>query len=176
MSKPLNPEKSKHLRPLRIILAVLTVVLIILILDKLPTSRANVVKSSGTGVLSAEETSEKFYFMTGFLDHLESSLERRLEELGVPEEEYENIAEYLSKDEIFEIETKVTLASELEGNYVEATEDDLDSLRKIFGLSETYPFEIYRTETTPEEYKNLSDLIKEYHKTLITVEDYDVIE
>ena len=45
MREKLNPEKSKKLRPLRVILAILIGILIVLVLDRLPTS----VWSTSTG-------------------------------------------------------------------------------------------------------------------------------
>ena len=174
MRKPLNPEKSENLRPLRIVLAVLTVVLLILILDRLPTSRTLSTRTVKTE--SGEEVENNFYFMTGYVDAVEAILENRLEILGVPEDDYDKLGEYLGKDEIFELETKLTLASKLEGNYVEAEESELKKLTEIFDISPAYPFAVYRAEKIPSEYLSLADLLDEYKKTLNTVEDYDVIE
>jgi len=175
MGKSVSKEKSKSLRPLRIALAVLVVILFIMILDRLPTSRrTKTTSSSGTGDTS-EISNQDFYYFTGFLEQMEEDLEKRLSDLGVPEEEYGNAGEYLSKDEIFELETRVTLVSNFQSNYVYATESDLARLREIFNLGEAYSFEEFRvTDVTPTEYKNLADLIAEYDKTLNTVEDYDL--
>ncbi len=186
MTQPLNPEKSKKLRPLRIVLAVLIAVLVVLILDRLPTS----VKDRGTvqnqtqnqNYQSAEpssansdpKTGVEYYYLNGFLDILESQTEEKLQALGVPEEEYKNAAEYFSKQEIFELETKVTLAANLEEVYVETTDDGVAELKKIFNLSDNYSFEKFqKLSAAPAEYKILADLLNDYHKTLNTTEDYD---
>ena len=177
MTEPLNPKKSKQLRPLRIILAVLMVILVILILDRLPTS----VKDRAWNHQATEkhETPEgaKYYYFNGFLDILENQTEDRLKKLGVPEEEYQKLTEYLSKDEVFVLEAKVLLASELESVYVEADEDGIKDLKKIFNLDEDYSFDRFKQlETAPNDYKILSDLLTDYHQTLNTIEDYDIIE
>ena len=178
MKQPLNPEKSKKLRPLRVVLAILIAVLVVLILDRLPTS----VKDRETNRATNQQTIEKratpegakYYYFTGFLELLEDQTEEKLQKLGVPEEDYQNLAEYLTKDEMFEIETKATLAANLESVYVEVDESDLKDLRQIFDLDDDYDFDQFRqAETAPNEYKILADLLKDYHKTLTTTEDYD---
>lgn len=182
MTKPLNPEKSRKLRPLRIVLAALVVVLIILILDRLPTS----VKTRQTTQNQAQTSSDlsawqnpantdtKFYYLNGFLEILEAKTTEKLTALGIPKEEFANVSEYLSKDEIFAIETKAALAANLEEAYVAASESDLAELKQIFDPSDEYSFADFpTTETPPAEYKILADLLAEYHKTLDTVEDYD---
>ncbi len=177
MTKPLNPEKAKKLRPLRVCLAILIAVLIVLILDRLPTSVSNRQSNQETENVSTVPEGYKYYVFNGFIDVLETQTEKRLQELGVTEEEYDKISEYLSKDEIFELETKLTLATELESTFVEANESDIEALRKIFNLDEDYSLAKFKQqETTPSDYKALSDLIAEYYKTLNTVEDYDVAE
>ena len=186
MTKPLNPEKSKQLRPLRIILAILVAVLVVLVLDRLPTSvkdrdnSANTARNqndSSAGPSSANsdaKTGVSYYYFNGFLDILESQTEEKLQALGVPEEEYKNAVEYFSKQEVFELETKVTLAANLEEVYVETTEEGIAELRKIFNLGETYSFEKFqKLAVAPAEYKILADLIVDYHKTLNTTEDHD---
>ena len=179
-------DKARRLRPLRIVLAVLLVVLFVLILDRLPTSRKVTSTSANSENRSADETSEKideksgektYYYLTGFLNILEENLESRLRSLGVPEEDFENVGEYLSKDEVFEYETKTTLALELESTWVETAPADLSSLESLFGLSADFSFDDFTSATSaPSEYKILSDLLEEYEKTLTTVEDYDIIE
>ena len=133
MAKPLNPEKSEQLRPLRIVLAVLVAVLAVLVLDRLPTSvkdRENrLAATENQNERSAEQTSAnsdaKYYYLNGFLEILEAQTEAKLKALGVPEEEYQNAAEYFSKDEIFELEAKAILAMSLEEVYVETTEEGI---------------------------------------------------
>ena len=182
MTKPLNPEKSKKLRPLRIVLAVLTMILVILILDRLPTSvkdRDTSQNQSQSQTTTKRETpaGAKYYYLNGFLELLEEQIEDRLKQLGVPKEEYQNFAEYLSKDEIFVIETKATLAVNLESVYVEVEADGLEDLRKIFDLGDDYDFDQFQElAAAPSEYKILADLLADYHKTLNTTEDYDIIE
>ena len=186
MTKPLNPEKSKQLRPLRIVLAVLVAVLIVLVLDRLPTSVKNrdstQNQAQNQNYQSAEQSSANsdaktgvdYYYFNGFLDILESQTEEKLQALGVPEEEYKNAAEYFSKQEIFELETKATLAANLEEVYVETTDDGVAELKKIFNLSDNYSFEKFqKLSAAPAEYKILADLLNDYHKTLDTTEDYD---
>ncbi|MBQ1528164.1 hypothetical protein IIZ77_00780 [Candidatus Saccharibacteria bacterium] len=182
MKQPLNPEKSKKLRPLRIALAVLIAVLIVLILDRLPTSvkdrETNQNQTQTQNNWSAEPSSAKthvyYYYFNGFLELLEDQTEEKLQKLGVPKEEYKNVSEYLTKDELFELETKATLAANLEEVYVETTDDGVKELKKIFGLSDAYSFEKFQKLTAaPSEYKVLADLLSEYHKTLNTTEDYD---
>ena len=174
MREKLNPEKSKKLRPLRIILAILIAVLIILVLDRLPTSvKDRPTNSSTTSGQPAPEGSNYYYFY-GFLDILEEQLEDRLRRLGVPEEEYKNLTEYLSKEEILELEAKITLASAIENVYTLSDGINIDKLRSIFNLPDEYSFEKYmRPYATPNEYINLNELLEKYNKTINTVEDYD---
>ena len=185
MTKPLNPEKSRKLRPLRIILAALVVVLVILILDRLPTSvktrQTTQNQAPNSSDLSAWQnsanTDTKFYYLNGFLELLETQLEAKLQSLGVPKEEYQNLSEYLSKDELFELETKVTLAASLEEVYVTVDASGLDELRQIFNLGHDYSFDGFQQlAAAPAEYKVLADLVNDYHHTLETVEDYDAAE
>ena len=182
MAKPLNSEKSKKLRPLRIVLAVLTVILVILILDRLPTSvkdRDTSQNQNQSQTTVKRETPEgaKYYYLNGFLELLEEQTEARLKQLGVPKEDYQNFAEYLSKDEIFTIETKATLAANLESVYVEVDDADLADLRQIFQLGDDYDFDQFQElAAAPSEYKILADLLADYHKTLNTTEDYDAQE
>ena len=186
MTKPLNPEKSRKLRPLRIALAVLIAVLVVLVLDRLPTSvedrETAQTQAQNQNDWSAEQSSASseakpgvnYYYFNGFLDILESQTENRLIDLGVPEEDYANAAEYFTKDEIYELEVKTTLAASLEEVYVEATPESLVELKKIFELDDGFTFDKFqKLETAPAEYKVLADLIADYHKTLDTVEDYD---
>ena len=178
MTKPLNPEKAKKLRPVRIVLAVLIAVLVVLVLDRLPTSVLN--RESEQGELDDGPKAPegfKYYQLYGFYRILEDQTRERLDELGITEEEYDKISEYLSKDEIFELETKAKFASELESVYVEADEAGLEEIRKILNLGSDYSFDEFKQrETAPENYKVLSELIEKYYKTLNTTEDYDVEE
>lgn len=178
MTKPLNPEKSKKLRPLRVALAVLIAVLLVLILEKLPTSTKNRPENNQATTKETEtQTTSKdveYYHFSGLLDLLEAQTEQRLKDLGVPAEEYQNLGEYLTKEEIFTIETKAALAAYLDGVYVEASEKELSELQTIFNIDDDYDFDLL--EETPAEYKSLTDLLADYHKTLNTVEDYDIIE
>lgn len=181
MTKPLNPEKAKKLRPLRIVLAALVVILFILILDRLPTSVKDreTNKQDTTSTTEQRETPEgaKYYYLNGFLETLEEQSEAKLRNLGVPKEEYGNYAEYFTKEEIFTIETKATLAANLESVYVEVDEAGLAELRDIFQLGDDYDFDQFHELTAaPSEYKILADLLSEYHKTMNTVEDYDLQE
>lgn len=177
MATPLNSQKSKRLRPLRVVLAVLIAVLIVLVLDRLSAPAKNrpaqnTATSTATEV--ATSTNLSFYYLYGFSEMLDEDLEARLQDLGVPEEEYQNIGEYLSKDEIFELETKATLATNLEETYVAATKAEIAELKQIFDPSDDYSFaDFSTTETPPTEYKILADFLAEYHKTLNTTEDYD---
>lgn len=182
MKQPLNPEKSKQLRPLRIVLAVLVAVLVVLILDRLPTSVKNRESSQNQvqnqNERSAEPSSAKtgvdYYYFNGFLEILEDQTEEKLANLGVPEEEYKNVTEYLTKDELFKLETKATLAANLEEVYVETTTEEIEELKKIFNLDDTYSFEKFqKLNAAPAEYKVLTDLLNEYRKTLNKTEDYD---
>ena len=193
MPKPLD-EKAKKLRPLRIVLAVLAVVLVIIVLEKLPTRRVvskieTVEATEGSEKTSVSENSKtsnnsetsdgSFYYISGLLEVVESQLESRLKSLGVPEEEYKNVSEYLSKDEIFEIETKVTLAASLEEVWVKSSPEELKTPKTIFNLDEDYNFEENRGDSAsspaPSEYKNLSELLSEYENTLTKTEDYDIM-
>ena len=185
MSTPLNAEKSKQLRPLRIVLAVLVVVLFAIILNRLPTSKTTATRTKTELEQSAEPSSDEndllteeksFYYLNGFLEILEAELEEKLVALGVPEEDFENVSEYFTKDELLELETKVTLASSLETDYVLATSSELSRLKTIFHLNSDYSFSSKKISTTPSDYKNLSDLLSDYDRTLNTVEDYDVVE
>ena len=181
MTKPLNPEKSKKLRPLRIVLAILVAILIVLILNRLPTS----VKDRESGKQDVVDTTKqretpedaKYYYFSGFLELLEEQAEAKLKELGVPKEEYNNYAEYFTKDEIFALETKATLAANLEEVYVEADEAGLGKLQTIFQLGDDYDFDQFQQlAAAPAEYKILADLLSDYYKTLNTTEDYDIQE
>ena len=178
MREKLNPEKSQKLRPLRIILAILIAVLIVLILDRLPTSvknRANQGTSEqrSTSGEPAPEGSNYYYF-SDLLDILEEQFYNKLEELGVSEEDQQNVEEYFTKDELIRLEAKVTLATNLENTYVLSDEDNINKLREIFDLSEDESFDKYvRPSATPSEYKNLAELISDYYKTINTTEDYD---
>ena len=185
MKQPLNPEKSRQFRPLRIVLAVLIATLVVIILDRLPTSvkdrESNQNQAQTQNDWSAEPSSAKtdvdYYYLNGFLDILEDQTEEKLCKLGVPEEEYKNVSEYLTKDELFELETKATLAANLEEIYVETTADGIKELKKIFNLGDTYSFEKFqKLAAAPSEYKVLADLLNDYHKTLHTTEDYDAAE
>ncbi len=171
---PLNPAKAKKLRPLRAALAILAVVLFILILDRLPTSKT----VTKTTKISQEESSEgNYYYLTGFAEKIETDLEKRLRDLGVPEDEYENVGDYLGKDEIYEFEQKANLALELESVWVSAEENDLTNLRTIFSLDTDFDFGNFsRTSSAPSEYKNLAELISNYYRALTNIEDYDVLE
>ncbi len=178
MREKLNPEKSKQLRPLRIILAVLIAILLVLILDRLPTSVKDrpSQNSSMQGTTSGQPAPEgsNYYYFSGILDILEEQIEVRLDELGVSEDDYEKIEEYFTNKELLELEARVTLAGNLENIYVLASEDDASKLRKIFDFSEDESFDKYiRPSATPSEYKNLSDLLADYFKATSTVEDYD---
>jgi len=175
MTKPLNPEKSKKLRPLRVALAVLIAVLLVLILEKLPTSTKNRPENSTStqGIAKEASPGAQYYHLTGFLEIIEEQTEARLQSLGVPEEEYQNLAEHFTKDEMYEMEAKVTLAAYLDSTYVEAGKDELAAIRDIFQLGDTYDFTQFATESTPTEYKSLADLLADYRKTLNTTEDYD---
>ena len=181
MREKLNPEKSRKLRPLRVVLAVLIAILIVLVLDRLPTSikdrpvSQDSSEQSNSGAPAPEGSS--YYYFYDLLDLLEEQTEDRLRALGVPEEEYQNIAEYLSKDEMLELEAKATLAANLESTYALANEADIAKLQDLLNLSTDYIAEKYeRPSATPAEYKNLSDLLTEYDKTINTTEDYDVAE
>ena len=66
MTKPLNPEKAKKLRPLRVILAILIAVLIVLILDRLPTSVTNRPDGQETEAVSTAPEGYKYYVFNGF--------------------------------------------------------------------------------------------------------------
>ena len=181
MSK-LNPAKSRHLRPLRIVLAGLIVILSLLVLNHFSlnkivqtTKTTRTIKTASTSSADALDTpSESYLYLYDFLDLLESDIESRLASLGVPEEEFSNPGEYLDKDELFAFETKATLASELETNRVLATSAELNRLKTIFSLDSDFSFDRYASlASAPEEYKNLSDLLAEYDHALNTVEDYD---
>ncbi len=184
-------SKAKRVRLARVIIAVLTVILFILILDMLPTSpkpksdqsdidRLNSASSAFSEDAKADNSQDEtasYYYLSGFLDILEDNLQARLETLGVPEEEFENLGEYLSKDELYEIETKSTLAEALDASWVEATPKSLARLKSIFELPANRGFESYEhSATPPAEYLRLDDLLDTYDRTLSTVEDYDIAE
>ena len=179
MREKLNPEKSKRLRPLRIILAILAVILAILILDRLPTSVKDRQTNKDSGEQNtmsgdpAPEGSTYFYFY-GMLDELEAQTETRLKKLGVPEEEFENVAEYLSQDELVILSAKASLAANLEKNYVLSDEGDIETLMEVLGYDNRKSFDKYeRPFATPTEYKKLSELLSTYYHTISAVEDYD---
>ena len=178
VSKPLNEEKSRRLRPLRIVLAVLIAVLIVLILEKLPTSvkdRPEKIADTSTSAPRREAPENaKYYYLNGFLEKLEETMEARARELGVPEEEFKNISEYLSKEEITVLEAKATLAANLESVYVEVDDEGLEKLKVIFGLGDDYDFGMYQDlSAQPFEYNILSELLEDYNKAVNKVEDYD---
>ena len=174
MREQLNPEKSRKLRPLRVALAILIAILIVLVLDRLPTSVKNRPTNDGATDGQPAPEGSSYYYFHGFLDILEDQTEDRLKELGVPEDDYENLAEYMSKDEIIGLEAKVILASKIESVYTLSDDDNIDKFRQIFGFPEGYSFEKYlRPYATPSEYKDLADLLNEYYSSLNTVEDYD---
>ena len=168
MTEKMNPEKSRKLRPLRITLAVLVVILFILILDRLPTSvnsRPSAVETEVETNVPLEEA--KYFHFTGFVDIIEDKLQARMQELGVPEEEYSKVSEYLSKDEIYEIECKVDLAKKLSESYVEVDDESIAELKKIFGLSKNYSLERFpRLREAPVEYKSLGELVSDYYTAL----------
>ena len=177
-------EKGKKLRPLRILLAGLIVILFVMILNRLPKAKTTVKTVSKpaqeTSLASLESNSDSkdleggvFIYATGLLDFLESALERRLDSLGVPEEEYKNVGEYLSKQELFELEQKVSLASNLDESWIYAEPSELKSLERIF--SESFISSLSATLEAPNEYKPLADHLKEYETALTTVEDYDEV-
>ena len=173
MSQEERKKKSEKLRPLRIVLAVLVVILFIVVLDRLPTSRSSRANSA-TSEHAGEPVPEgkEYLFMSGFLDVLEDVVINRLKELGVPEEEYKNVVEYLSDSELHEIEAKIKLATKLENVYVEITEDDKETIKKIFDLNSDYPFEKFqKSDTIPTEYVIFIDLLKEYQENLSNKDD-----
>ena len=111
MASPINSEKAQKLRPLRIFLAILAVILFVLVLDRLPTTRRTVASSATTLAESQPSKApdgKSYYYFSGFLDILEAQLEDRLASLGVAEEDYEHIGDFLSPDEIYALELKVT--------------------------------------------------------------------
>lgn len=174
-------EKTNSFRPLKVIIAIIVVVVAVIILDRLPTKRTYT-KPTPVSMESELKTEESdgsrkgYYYLSGLLERFEESLEARLNALGVPEEEYENIGDYLSKDEIFEAEAKATLAAELEEVWVYASPEDLYSLKDIFNLEDSYTFSRLDSKTPPTEYKILKDLLGKYNTNLTNVEDYDIIE
>ncbi|MBR3131217.1 hypothetical protein IKG31_01450 [Candidatus Saccharibacteria bacterium] len=178
MREKLNPEKSKRLRPLRILLAILIAILIVLILDRLPTSvKDRPSQSHGEQAsISGQPAPEGFsyYYFSGILDILEDQIGAKLDELGVSEDDYGKVEEYFTEKEILELEARITLAGNLESIYVLSNEDDVNKLRKIFDFPEDESFDKYiRPSATPSEYKDLSDLLEDYFKAISTVEDYD---
>ncbi|MBQ6130560.1 hypothetical protein IJI72_02655 [Candidatus Saccharibacteria bacterium] len=173
----------KKLRPLRIFLALLVVVLFLLVLDYAPRVKTSIhqVAPASEPPASSESANlpveTSFLYLPGFSDLLETDLETRLVALGVPEEEFDRPEEYLDKDELFVLETRATLASELDANWVLATPAELETLRDIFSLDASFSFAQFSTSSVPpEEYRPLADLLAEYHQTLTTVEDYDLTE
>ena len=116
-----------------------------------------------------------FYYFYGTLDELENQMEDRMEQLGVPEEEYQNAAEYLSKDELIILSAKVTLAANLDDSYILSRSEEIDALQDILELPGSNPYgKFERPFATPTEYKELSSLLKDYYHSLNTIEDYDV--
>ena len=180
MASPINSEKAQKLRPLRIFLAILAVILFVLVLDRLPTTRRTVASSATTLAESQPSKApdgKSYYYFSGFLDILEAQLEDRLASLGVAEEDYEHIGDFLSPDEIYALELKVTLASELESTWVEASADELKTLREIFALGPNFSFDDFSARTdSPLEYKALADLLKTYYHSKNTIEDHDLVE
>ncbi|MBR5389142.1 hypothetical protein IK146_01105 [Candidatus Saccharibacteria bacterium] len=179
MREKLNPEKSENLRPLRIILAILVVILAILILDRLPTSvknRSINKDSDGQSTMSgdpAPEGSTYFYFY-GVLDELEAQTETKLKKLGVPEEEFENVAEYLSQDELVVLSAKANLVANLEKSYILSDEGDIETLMEILEYDNRKSFDKFeRPYATPTEYKKLSELLSTYYHSISVIEDYD---
>ncbi|MBR3204497.1 hypothetical protein IKF81_02325 [Candidatus Saccharibacteria bacterium] len=179
-------KEAKKLRQTKVILAFLAIILAIILINLIPTEKPkaseaqttseNPTKIADSGEISEENQDYSFYYLSGLLEELEEKIESRLKSLGVPEEEYKNVSEYLSKDELFELETKITLAAELEEVWVKASPDELNSLKTALGLEENYDFSENSSKNPPSEYKNLSDLLSNYEKTLTTIEDYDIIE
>ncbi len=173
MSQEERKNKSEKLRPLRIALAILVVILFVIILDRLPTSRSSRANST-TSENAGEPVPEgkEYLFMSGFLDILEDMVINRLKELGIPEEEYEHVVEYLSDNELHEIEAKIKLATKLENVYVETAEDDKKTIKKIFDLDSDYSFEKFqKSDTIPDEYVIFTDLLKEYQENLSSKDD-----
>ena len=159
-------------KSLKIFLAVVAVALAVLVLNSLPTTITRTTKTPIEEISGAE-----FYYLEGLVDLLEDDYESQLVARGVPEEEYINAGEYFTPDELYEIETKSTLAEALDETWVLATPQDLERLRKIFAFEQGYDFGEYdHTRVKPAEYVNLTDLLDAYEYTLTTVEDYDVIE
>ena len=115
-----------------------------------------------------------YYYFQGFLDILEGQIQDRLAQLGVPEEDYQKLAEYMSKDEILELEAKAKLAAALESSYILSDEANIDKLKQVFELPENRSLESYaRPYATPTEYKDLSDLLTEYDNDTKATDDYD---
>ena len=160
-------------KPLKIFLAIAGIALAVLILNSLPTTIVKTTKTPVETVSGAD-----FYFLEGFSDLLEDDFETMLEDRGVPAEDYaENLGEYFTKDELYELEAKATLAEVFEETWLLATPQDLEALRQIFQLDADYDFDAYdHTQVRPAEYVNLADLLTEYYHTINTVEDYDVVE
>lgn len=173
VTEKINPEKSKQLRPLRITLAVLVVILVILILESLPTSVSDRPSSVETEVDVQVPLSEARYFLFNtFIDRVEDQAELKMQEMGVPKEEYENIGEYFTKDELLKMECQLTLAARLTENYVEVDDASVSELKKIYDLPQSYSLERFaRLKDAPDEYKVLSDLVSEYHYCLEPDED-----
>lgn len=180
----LNPVTAKKLRPLRICLAVLLVILFVLVLDRLPTSKT-VVKTTTASASTSESndnandtpldfSSASYFFcsFTNLLDLLEDNLEARLTALGVLEEEYKNAEEYLSSSDLTEIEAQATLAAKLETTSVEASRSDLARLQRIFNLDDTY-LSTYCNVSSPGEYASLASLLDAYDIDLTTTDEYN---
>jgi len=173
MNQEKKENKSRKLRPVKVFIAILAVVLFVIVLDRLPTSRSArndkiVQGNAGEPVPEGKE----YYYLQGFLDILENEIIDRLKELGVPEEDYENVVEYLSKDELAMFEAKIKLASSLEGTYVEVEETDKRTLEKVLKLDSDYSFERFqKSEVIPSEYVILKDLLKEYEDSISKIDE-----
>ena len=175
--RKLNAAKSKKLRPVRNLLALLAAALGVLALLYFAKPAPRSASSPKTAAENSEVSETLYFSPSGFLDLVEEGLEARLAVLGVPEEDFKNPAEYLTKDELFLFDTKVELASALDSSDVLATPEDLAKLKTVFDLDDDFlPEHLAPLETAPEEYLNLSDLLDTYFSTLNTVEDYDIIE
>jgi len=158
-------------KPLKILLAVFAIVLFVLVLESLPTT---IVKTTKTR--TQETSSLDFYYFTGLTDLLEDDLELRLQELGVPEEDYGNLSEYFSADELYAIELKSALAEDLDETWVLADASELAELQTIFALDADSLAAFDHTSAPPAEYTSLADLLETYHYALTHVEDYDLVE
>ena len=140
-----NLEKAHQLRFAKIILALAVVALLIIGLDRLPTTRSTssteaslATQTDAYGLRQQYNLAEApadlatFCVLSGAIIKLEQKLNQRLQELAIPESEYEHAELYLSKDELARFESEANLATKLESVMLLAYPAELSQLQELF--------------------------------------------